>query len=340
MHLQCNAFFKRRGLLNYLLWPLSCVFGLLVRVRQTLYRFNVLKATKLPVPVIVVGNIIVGGTGKTSVVRVLAQYLHDNGFKPGIVARGYGAASPIKQPILITATHTPQQVGDEALMLAEQTHLPVVVCADRVAAAQHLLVHCDVNIILSDDGLQHYKLSRDIEIIALDSNSPIGNGFLLPSGPLRETPARLASADYIIQKTYEGSTLNRSVNRFIRANAPVFAMQYTHPSFAWLGTGEEITLETLKRFQHIVAVTGIAQPDTFFDVLRTQRLIFESKYFPDHHLFTAEDLNFPKANALIMTEKDAIKCKNFPNKNMVICRITPQISSDFFTHIPQCLNAL
>ncbi|MCC9002187.1 MAG: tetraacyldisaccharide 4'-kinase, partial [Candidatus Competibacter sp.] len=185
------------NLVAVLLWPLSLLFGLVARIRRFLYRNNVLKSVGLSVPVIVVGNISVGGTGKTPLVAQLVELLRDAGYKPGVVGRGYGGQST-QWPRSVMADSDPVQVGDEPVLLARRCRCPVVVGPDRVVAAQLLYETYDCNVIISDDGLQHYRLRRDIEIAVVDGFRRFGNAACLPAGPLREPPSRLREVDFVV----------------------------------------------------------------------------------------------------------------------------------------------
>ncbi|MGZ5000546.1 MAG: tetraacyldisaccharide 4'-kinase [Methylomonas sp.] len=277
--------------------PLSMFYVDAVRFRRFLYRIGVLKKTGLPVPVIIVGNITVGGTGKTPLVIYIAGLLKQQGYQPGVISRGYaGAAS--KKPQAVSAQSDPAQVGDEAVVLARRCGCPVVVGADRVAAAKQLLATNACNVIISDDGLQHYALQRDIEIVVIDGQRRFGNGYCLPAGPLREPPERIKQVDLVV------------VNGGDELQEGEIRMQCLGQNLVNLATGERRSLEDFKgAVCH--AVAGIGNPARFFAQLAAAGLVCETHALPDHHPFTAADLEFNDDKTVIMTEKDAVKCHLF-----------------------------
>jgi tetraacyldisaccharide 4'-kinase len=277
---------------SLLLWPLSLLFALLSMLRRWLFRWGVSAVHKLPVPVIVVGNITVGGTGKTPITLWLCDYLRQQGLKPGIISRGYGVK--LTAPRLVLATDSAEHSGDEPLLLAQRSGCPVAIFPDRAAAARLLLAQTDCNIIISDDGLQHYALARDLEIILLDGARGVGNGCLLPAGPLREGCWRLASADLVL------------VNSQPHPLSPyTFQLQPQSPcclldSRQQLSNGSAVSL-----------VSGIGNPARF--AATVQQLGYPVKqqhWFADHYAFAAADFTEIEAPVL-MTEKDAVKCRPF-----------------------------
>ncbi len=288
------VFWGRRGLAACLLLPLAWLFQGLSSLRRLAYRQGLLSRTRLPVPVVVVGNISVGGTGKTPFIAWLARYLRHQGWRPGIVARGYGGRAG-EWPQMVESGSDPEQVGDEPVMLAAATGCPLAVGPDRPAAARMLLERgCDI--ILSDDGLQHYALERDFEIVLIDGERGLGNRFLLPAGPLRESAARLKSVDLVLQTG--GGSEKWPVMRL----RPVALVNLADPQ----RTGN------LQDFvgRPLVAVAGIGNPVRFFQTLRAAGLDPIERPFPDHHRFRVEDLDIDPDQHLIMTEKDAVKCRN------------------------------
>ncbi len=286
--------------LGILLLPFAYIFSDVVRFRRYLYRHGILKSHTLPVPVIVVGNITVGGTGKTPLIIWLADLLTKSGYKPGIISRGYGGQSET-WPQIVTENSDVSKVGDEALLIAKQTQLPVVVSPSRVDAAKKLLSKFDCNIVLSDDGLQHYKLNRDIEIAVVDGERRFGNGYCLPAGPLREPIARLSSVDFVVVNgnKYEDNE---------------FSMQLVGNTAINLSTGE---LKPLQAFRGIAchALAGIGNPDRFFKLLESIGLTCTTHSLPDHHPFTHNDIEFGDHKPVLMTEKDAVKCTGFAREN-------------------------
>jgi tetraacyldisaccharide 4'-kinase len=278
-----------------LLTPLSLLFRIVVRLRRSAYRRGLLRSHRAAVPVIVVGNITVGGTGKTPLVAWLARYLRDKGYRPGIIARGYGGRAS-QWPQQVRPDSDPGTVGDEAVMLAGRTHCPMAVGPDRVAAAAALVDHSDCDIIISDDGLQHYALRRDIEIAVIDGIRRFGSGFMLPAGPLREPVSRLDEVDLVV---VNGLGAGRE-----------------HPMRMFTGDAYRLTdgaRRKLSDFQSepVHAVAGIGNPQRFFRALQQDLHMVEMHEFPDHHRFLAEDIDFGDGHTILMTEKDAVKCRYF-----------------------------
>ncbi|MEY3746950.1 MAG: hypothetical protein RL194_409 [Pseudomonadota bacterium] len=285
------------GLWHLVLIPLSWVFRLLSGGRRLFYFLGLARSLRLPVPVIVVGNISVGGTGKTPLVIWLVDQLKQAGFSPGIISRGYGGSN--RAPVAVEADSTAQSAGDEPLLLARRTGCPVWIGADRTAAAQALMQaapQCDL--IISDDGLQHYRLQRDIELAVIDADRGFGNGRLLPAGPLREPVSRLSKVDAVI---YNGK----------QSDGIGFGMRLQANLFRNLRSPQKtIGAETL-RGRRLFAVAGIGNPQRFFKQLREMGLIIEAHAFADHYAFGPSDFAFAGDNVLLMTEKDAVKCSAF-----------------------------
>jgi tetraacyldisaccharide 4'-kinase len=310
-----EQYWYRISPLHLALWPLSMVFAVLAAARRLLYRIGVMPATRLKVPVIVVGNISVGGTGKTPCVIWLAQWLSDHGCKPGIVARGYGGTA--RDPLRATADSDPRIAGDEAVLLARRCACPVWVGANRAAAAQALLAaHPACDAIISDDGLQHYALARDVELAVIDGERGCGNGMLLPAGPLREPLRRLERVDALI---INGSPVFPL--QMLPHGMPVFDMRIEGSTFYNIldprqeaGAGQFAT-------QTVHGVAGIGNPQRFFGHLRELGLAFTAHPFADHHVFTAADCAFGANTAVIMTEKDAVKCASFAGENWWALRV-------------------
>jgi tetraacyldisaccharide 4'-kinase len=258
-----------------------------------LYTKGILKTCTLPVQVVVIGNITVGGTGKTPLTIWLAELLKNSGYKPGIISRGHGGKSD-NWPLSVNEHSDVNQVGDEALLIAKRTQCPVIVGPSRVEAAQKLLAEFDCNVVLSDDGLQHYKLNRDIEIAVIDGERRFGNGYCLPAGPLREPTERLGSVDFVV------------VNGIKYADHE-FSMQFIGDIAINIKTGEQ---KHLQKFQNVSchAIAGIGNPERFFKLLESAGLSCTTYSFPDHYAFERDDINFTDANPVLMTEKDAVKC--------------------------------
>lgn len=279
-----------------LLLPFSWLFALLAALRRSLYRFNILKSYQLPVPVIVMGNITVGGTGKTPLVIYLTDQLKAAGYTPGIISRGYGG----EQAGLVTAGSSPSVMGDEPVLMAKRTGVPVSVNPDRVAAGQALLnayPNCDV--IISDDGLQHYRLHRDVEI-ALVSAHALGNQWLLPAGPMRERLSRLRSVDIVVNSGEELLPTVDAHNLYqMRLKGDVFHTLDDKQSHSAMFFKDKV----------VYAVAAIGHPQRFFASLRALGLRFNTRIFPDHHPFKRSDFADVEQHTLLMTEKDAVKCQ-------------------------------
>ncbi len=319
-----NQWYKL-SLWHLLLIPISWVFWLLVVIRKSFYKIGFFKSFKLGVPVIVVGNITVGGTGKTPLVIWLAERLKESGFTPGIISRGYGGVSGEKI-IEVSEESDPFLVGDEPVLLSSKTRCPVYVGRKKGLVAQALLRdHPECDILLSDDGLQHYALSRDYEIAVVDATRNYGNGFLLPAGPLREPLSRLGFVDSIV---YNGS-LSNSAQIAMNLNGQLFH-NLKHP---------EIVVEAgyfEGKSTHVVA--GIGNPDRFFKKLEDLGLQFERHVFPDHYLFKPGDLQIPDAQAILMTEKDAVKCKKFAQDNFWSLSAYPDVDMELLNRIMRSIR--
>jgi len=276
--------------------PLSFLFGVAVRVRRALYRLRVLPVIRVGIPVVVVGNINIGGSGKTPLVLWIAKHLESSGWRPGIVSRGYGGsvAAQGDSPVAVTIASEPAAVGDEPLLLARRSGCPVWVGADRVAACRALLArHPECNVLVLDDGLQHYRLGRDIEVAVVDARG-FGNGRLFPAGPLREPVSRLASVDATVSNGaafWKGYEMRLAGRRLVML---AYASRELDPGE--LGT------------KRVHAVAGIGEPARFFRHLEALGLEVLPHPFPDHHAFVASDLEFGDALPIVMTEKDAVKC--------------------------------
>jgi len=293
---------------SVLLFPASLAFRLLVALRRMFYRAGLMQSVRMPVPVIVVGNLTVGGTGKTPLVLWLAETLRRRGKHPGIVSRGFGTRQ--RTPKHVKPGDDATTIGDEPLLLAEKSGCPVWIGADRAGAARALLAanpECDV--ILSDDGLQHYGLARDFEIAVQDSRG-LGNGLLLPAGPLREPPGRRVDATVA------------------NAAAPppgAYQMQLRAAGFYRLDSpGTDVPIEELGR-QRLHAIAGIGNPERFFSGLAQMGLVFTAHAFADHHVFRPGDLEFSDCDLVLMTEKDAVKCRGFGRRDLMAVRVVAEV---------------
>ncbi len=254
----------------------------------------------VPVPVVVVGNISVGGTGKTPVIVALAHFLLSKGYHPGIITRGYGVH--IEQSLMVELNADPATVGDEPLFIRQATDCPVAVGRDRIASARCLLKSEACDIILSDDGLQHYPLFRDVEIAVVDAQRQLGNGWRLPVGPLREPRQRLQEVDFVF---VNGEHFTAP---WLPTGKTFFA-EMKPKQWRNVKTGRSLALSELN-IQNATAIAGIGNPQRFFTSLRAMGFKGECQAFSDHHSYTAKDLNFAEG-VVLMTEKDAVKCKEF-----------------------------
>ena len=282
------------------LWPLSLLFRAAVAARRALYRAGVWRVQRVGVPVVVVGNVTVGGGGKTPVACALAEALAARGFHPGFVSRGYGGSATAARAVAVG--DDADVVGDEPLILAA-TGFPVWIGRDRVAAARALVAAnpaCDV--VIADDGLQHYALARAVEVVAVDGTRGLGNGCMLPAGPLREPVARLAAADAVVRVCADPNA--QPVGAVARETVAVLA------PLPWRSVADPAcTIDpTAWRALDVHALAGIANPARFFAAVRAQGITATEHAFPDHHPYTAADLAFPGAAAILMTQKDAVKC--------------------------------
>ncbi len=279
-----------------LLTPLSWLYGLIVVGRRRAYRNGWFKVHRLPVPVIIVGNITAGGTGKTPFTAWLAAFLAHHGYHPGIISRGYGGRSAT-WPQAVFADSDPLLVGDEPVLLARNCRCPVSVGPNRPAAARALLERAPCDVLISDDGLQHYALGRDIEIALIDGERRLGNGRYLPAGPLRESAARLSDVDMVVVNgdALVGEYAMHLHGTEVRA---VRDERIRRPLASFLGI-------------RVHALAGIGHPQRFFNHLRAADIDFITHALADHHRFTAEDICFEDGAPVLMTEKDAVKCRRF-----------------------------
>jgi len=284
---------RSRGAIAWLLWPAGLLFGVVIAVRRFLYKIRIFSSIHPGIPVIVVGNLTAGGSGKTPLVLRIAEILKEHGWKPGIVSRGYGGSA--QQPRAATIAADPAEVGDEPILLARRSGCPVWVAPERIAACRALRAeNPECNVIVTDDGLQHYALRRDIEICVVDGRG-FGNGFLQPAGPLREPRSRLRSVDAVVTQgapdaqgykmVLEGDKLVRFTDARDVRPAKSFAGQRVH------------------------AVAGVGDPKRFFLQLARFGIKVVPHPFADHHRLRAEDFAFGDSDPVVMTEKDAVKCK-------------------------------
>jgi tetraacyldisaccharide 4'-kinase len=304
---------------RYALWPAAALYRALARLRRLAYARGWRPTVTVGVPVIVVGNVSVGGTGKTPFVIWLAAQLRDRGRRVGIVTRGYRGKGR-NWPRAVTGDSDPFEVGDEPVLLARRTGCPVVAGPDRVACVEALLAASRVDIVLSDDGLQHYRLARDFEIAVVDGARAMGNGLCLPAGPLREPAARLQEVDAIV------------VNGGGWGHAGVFRARAVVTKVYRLGDLVERPLESF-RHTPVHAVAGIGNPQRFFDLLTDADLEVIPHPLEDHAALTPEQLRFEEAGPVLITEKDAVKCEGFAQSDVWCVVVDFEFDADHTTRL-------
>ncbi|HCS28671.1 MAG TPA: tetraacyldisaccharide 4'-kinase [Spongiibacteraceae bacterium] len=319
-----RAWYRRNPGILYLAWPLEAFY----RSVSTLRRLW-LKKRAIPqlTPVIVVGNISVGGTGKTPLVIALVHWLQAQGYKPGVVSRGYGGQAS-HYPFTVTRNSSADDAGDEPLLIAREAGCPVVVGPDRVAALGKLERDFACNIVVSDDGLQHYALKRDIEIVVVDGARGLGNGHCLPVGPLREPGWRLNTADILVVNGEAEHEFGRSAHTMLLEPRRLVNIK----------TGEKMAVSELPPAVH--AVAGIGNPRRFFTTLIELGLRPITHSFVDHHQYTAEDIEFGDSLPVIMTEKDAVKCAGFASDKHWYLPVTAALPAAFFMALESKINLL
>ena len=294
-----QAAWLRRGAFAVCLLPLAAVFGALAALQRALYRNGLLKSTRLPVPVIVVGNLVAGGAGKTPTVIALVRHLQARGRRPGIVSRGYGRSADTL--VNVQPDTAVSEAGDEPLLLRLRTHAPVVVGRDRVAAGRELLQHHPtVDVLVSDDGLQHHRLARDLQVLVFDERGA-GNGWLLPAGPLREPMAATPPANTLVLYNAAAPSTPWPGALARRGLSGVSLLEDW-----WRGQAPSLAALEALRGRSLLAVAGLARPGRFFEMLRTRGLTIDTLTLPDHDAYAA--LPWPTDTAdVIVTEKDAVK---------------------------------
>jgi tetraacyldisaccharide 4'-kinase len=317
----------QRGALACLLLPASALFFILIWLRRGLYALGLLAQTQLRVPVIVVGNLVAGGSGKTPVVISLVGALAAAGRKPGVISRGYGGN--VDGVMRVSPDTDPAIAGDEPVLIARRTGCPVWVGASRVQAGEALLAttpECDV--IVADDGLQHYALARKVEIAVFDERGA-GNGWLLPAGPLRESLSRLGSIDFVL---YQGA-----------ASPPVahpraFGFRLVGAEFYRLTDTAQVESASAFAGRQVAAIAAIGNPQRFFATLDALGVRAECHAFPDHYSYRSEDLDFAGAEAILMTEKDAVKCVAFAPANAWALRVDAELPAALLAGVLEALN--
>lgn len=308
-------FWSKRGIVAWILSPLSLLYYLITGLRRYAYRLGLLTAWQVPAAVAVVGNITAGGAGKTPLTIALVEVLKAQGISVAVVSRGYRGAK-LYEPLLLDSTTTAASAGDEPVLIYETTGVPVCVFAKRVEAVRTLLQQHNVDVILCDDGLQHYALKRDIEIAVVNTDTLFGNRWLLPAGPLREPVSRLASVDFIVRNERPEARLEN-----LNECSEDGSFSYTLDTIALcrldgkqrietIGTGSLDLLSENFKGQHLVAKPAIANPQRFFSYLQSLGLDFQRELQRDHHKFSAEDFSQQQDTVYLVTEKDRVKCRD------------------------------
>lgn len=306
-------YWYQSSIIVWLLLPISWLYCTIVFIRKKLYQLKIKRSFGVNIPVIVIGNIVAGGSGKTPLLLSLCDYLKAQGFHPGIVSRGYGGnVTDIKQ---VEQHDSSELVGDEPLMIHLKTDLPVVVGKDRVAAVQYLVKNNQCDVILSDDGLQHYRMNRDFEIAVVDSERRYGNGFCLPAGPLREKISRLDNVDMVVY--------NGDIN--VRDDEYYYQLKITE--LKQLFSDENRPLKWFSEIK-VHAVAGIGNPSRFFTQLRMNGLNIIEHAYPDHHRFIQEDFEGWRKDCIIMTDKDAVKCQHLTLEDAWVLSVKATFSDE------------
>ncbi len=327
-----QAWYQKRFWLK-ILRPLSILFVALTKRRRHQYINGVKPVWQAPVPVIVVGNISVGGTGKSPLVIWLVNWLRQQGYKPGVISRGYGARPP-SFPFSVTATTLPSEGGDEPVMIARRTSVPLVIDPDRPAAAEYLLQAFDCDIIISDDGMQHYALGRDVEIAVVDGLRGFANERCLPEGPLREPVERLAEVDFIVMNGEARCSVGYPYTEMhlMAGNVQSIDLFSEHKGQA----PDQFARDHLE----VHGVAAIGHPERFFTVLEQHGMRVERHAFSDHHAYEISDFSFADGESIIMTEKDAVKCAHIPLENAWYLPVDAQLNTEFAAQLAEHLQAL
>lgn len=312
-----NQYYKKSNWI-YLLIPISIFFYFSSVLKKYLYKNRFLKTIKIKVPVLIIGNITLGGTGKTPLALDLIENFLKKGFKPALISRGYGgSANSVTEVFELSNVRA---VGDEALLIKAKSKIPVFIGKDRVDVAKSLLKkYPETSIIISDDGLQHHRLARDYEIIVVDAQRQFGNGLIFPAGPLREGIATLNQVDAVV---YKGASNNPNF----------YQMKYITKHFKNLLTNKKTIFKDIKD-KKIVAITAIGNPESFFSTLEGYDFKFKKVIFNDHYLFNKNDFIKYADYNIVMTEKDAIKCKKFATKNFWVLPLETKVDERLFKNI-------
>jgi len=314
----------KKSLWLYLLYPFSLIFSYLTNRRRRKYLKNNIKSYRSEVPIIVVGNLTIGGTGKTPLVKHIANELIKRGYKPGIVSRGYGGN--FKETLKVNEDTPVKETGDEAQILAK-LNVPFYIDKNRVRAVKTLTNNHNCDVIISDDGLQHYPLARDIEIAVIDGKRRFGNNLTFPAGPLRESKNRLKTVDFVVNNS--GPT-----------DEDEYLMSITPSNFIHLKSGKSYSIDNWPMHKQVHAVAGLGNPGRFFDLLEKLGFDIIRHPFPDHHNFLSSDIFYLDHLPIVMTEKDASKCKDFDNNKIWYLTIDADVSNKFIEKLDKKLQSI
>lgn len=313
---------KKPNVLTGVLKPLSHLYRGAFSMRKKAFQKGFFDSYRAPIPVIVVGNLTVGGTGKTPLVIYLVEQLRAQGLKPGVISRGYSGEAP-DYPFEVTRDSDVIHSGDEPALIVKRTAVPMMVGSDRKASIEALLNKHEIDVIVSDDGLQHLALQRDIEVCIVDDTSPQENEYLLPAGPYREPLTRLLSVDFIVRHGGEVGNADNQFSMSLQAGKPLPLKPQLDINFP--------------KDQAFHAVAGIGNPQRFFDTCESLNYNFEAHSFADHHHFTADDIDFG-AQHVLMTEKDAVKCLSFAGNRHWYLPVSAQLSEGLIDALMAKLN--
>lgn len=325
LHKKLADVWYSKNVMAFLLWPLSLIYQLFFKLHKLVYRLGIKQSYRSKLPVIVIGNLTVGGTGKTPLTIALAEFLINNGYKPGIVSRGYKATAKTF-PQIVSLNDCPKLLGDEPVLLAKKTNVPVVVSPKRKEGIK-VLENKNCDVIICDDGLQHHALQKDIEVILVDGLRGFGNGFCLPAGPLRESNKNLANKEFVV---VHGGNNVETYQMTLR----VFEIyNLKNPQL-------KLNLEDV-RLKKIHAMAAIGHPKRFFETLRGLGLSIIENEFPDHYRYQVKDFEFCRdEDLLVMTEKDAVKCKEWARDNYWVLAVQANLSENFKTDLLSKLSML
>jgi tetraacyldisaccharide 4'-kinase len=333
LHKFVDLIWYKKNIFVFLLWPCAIIFKFIAFLRRN-YQQK-FQQKRFSTPIIVVGNISVGGVGKTPLVIAIAQKLTEKGLKVGIVSRGY-KASLQDYPYLVKIQDTADLVGDEPLLLALRSNCPVVIDPNRCRAVDYIIKTSKPDVIISDDGLQHYKMGRIAEIAVIDGSRMFGNGFCLPAGPLREPVSRLDKVDFIIiNKSSTNKDISWNLSNACKNFKHIYDMTLEAQSLYSCSTGKITAARQIK--SRAIAIAAIGNPDRFFNTIDDLGLKTENKQYPDHYKFTKEDFNdveYP----IIMTEKDFVKCRDFADDRMFFLRVSAILNDKFWDDFMKAID--